>query len=194
MHIKQVCLLVLVVVLGAGNVSAAGNAPQLTPNVVDESADVSQDTAWLGRLQASLGAIQSNEGIRVLVQFHAKSPPDNEDQHPGDYMRALSAKLGVIQQGILMVHFADDPDWRVWIGDGLTPKFVGKPGNAKEFTENGEMHDAKEAVLTTAMADAARKYALLNLPKMDAKTPASGVLLRLQAGAIVDGLKAKFAH
>jgi hypothetical protein len=194
MPIKHVCLLFLVVVLGVTGVSAGGRTPQVTPNVVDESGDVSQDAGWVSHLQATLDGFERDQGIRVLVQFHAKSPSDDEDRVDGAYMRALSKKLGVIQRGILMVHFGDDPDWRVWIGDELTPKFVGKPGNAVEFTENGSMHKAKEAVLTAAIAGAASKYALLNLPKADPKMPASGVLLRLQTDAIIDGLKAKFSN
>jgi hypothetical protein len=194
MRIKHVCLLVLAVVFGVTGVSAAGRTPQVTPNVVDESGDVSQDADWVSHLQATLDGFERDEGIRVLVQFHAKSPPDDEDRIDGAYMRALSKKLGVIQHGILMVHFGDDQDWRVWIGDELTPKFVGKPGNAKEFTENGSMHKAKEAVLTAAIAGAASKYASLNLQNADPKLPATGVLLRLQTDAIVQGLKAKFAN
>lgn len=194
MHFKSVCLLCVAFLLGATGVSAAEKTPQVAPNVVDESGDVSQDTNWVSHLQANLEGFERDEGIRVLVQFHAKSPSDDEDRIDGAYMRALSKKLGVIQHGILMVHFGDDPDWRVWIGDELTPKFVGKPGNAKEFTENGSMHKAKVAVLTAAIVGAANKYASLNLPKADPKLPASGVLLRLQTDAIIDGLKAKFEH
>ncbi len=194
MNIKHVCLLVLVLGLGVSGVSAGGTIPQVTPNVVDESGDVSQDADWVSHLQTTLEGIEKDQGIRVLVQFHAKSPPDDEDRVDGAYMRALSKKLGVIQHGILMVHFGDDPDWRVWIGDELTPKFVGRPGNAAEFTENGSMHKAKEAMLTAAIAGAASKYASLNLPTANPKLPATGVLLRLQTDAIIDGLKAKFEH
>jgi hypothetical protein len=194
MRFKAVCLLVLAFVLGSTEVAAAEATSQITTNIVDESGDASRDTAWVSRLQATLDGFARDEGIRVLVQFHAKSPPDDEDRVDGAYMRALSKRLGVIQHGILMVHFGDDPDWRVWIGDELTPKFVGKPGTAEEFTASGEMHKAKEAVLTAAIAGAACRYAALNLSKVDDKLPASGVLLRLQTDAIVSGLRAKFAH
>jgi hypothetical protein len=81
----------------------------------------------------------------------------------------------------------------VWIGDALTPKFVGRPGTATEFTENGAMHKAKEAFLAGAMAKAdadlleAKKSG--GVPAQDALSK----LLTLQADAILDGLCTVFA-
>jgi len=195
MALKSFSLLVVALLLGTHPIAAAPSAPPVTPNVVDEAGSVVADASWARALQAKLDAFERQTHIKVLVQYHAKSPPDAEDVHPGHYMRALSTKLGSIKQGILMVHFGDDPDWRVWIGDDLTPKFVGKPGTAKDFTESGAMHEAKEAMLTAAMKQAADAFAKTNQPVPEVKDPANPhwpALVRLQTDALVDGLKAKF--
>jgi hypothetical protein len=195
MPLKSISLLVVALLLDTNSMRAAPSAPAVTPNVVDEAGTVVADASWAQGLLANLDAFERQTHVKVLVQYHAKSPPDAEDVHPGDYMRALSTKLGSIKKGILMVHFADDPDWRVWIGDDLTPKFVGKPGTAKDFTESGAMHEAKEAVLAAAMKRAADAFARTKQPVPDVKDPANPnwpLLVRLQTDALIDGLRAKF--
>jgi hypothetical protein len=72
---------------------------------------------------------------------------------------------------------------------------VGKPGTAKEFTENGAMHAAKEALLDSAMKHAADAYAGRHAPPPDFKDPRNPyahLYLRLQTSALMDALKAKF--
>jgi hypothetical protein len=167
-------------------------APTLStkPFVDDPDQSVVVDSRWAAAMQTRLATIEYYKKVTVLVQFHAKSPPAEQDKNPGDYMRALATSLGVIKGGVLMVHFADDPDWRVWIGDDLTPKFVGWPGTAKQFTESGAMHDAKEAYLKAAMAKAKRTYDLTSKSITD-KDAAARRVLELQADALLDDLCVK---
>lgn len=139
------------------------------------------DAAWMKGLNAKLDAFERTAGVKVLVQIHLKAPPAEEDKVPGAYMRALAARLGVIRHGVLVVYFADDPDWRVWLGDELTPAFTGKAGSVKELTDSGVIHDVKEAFLKAAFAKADAAFAAR--PK---GTPAQH--LALQAEALVDGL------
>jgi hypothetical protein len=196
MHLRPVRFLAVALLLGAARLAAADRPPPVTPNVVDETGTVKGNTQEVAELQANLVEFEDETHIRIFVQYHVKSPPDAEDAHPGDYMRALSSKLGLIKNGILMVHFGDDPDWRVWIGDDLTPRFVGKPGTARDFTESGAMHEAKEALLKSAMKAAADAYAGMHAPAPDFKDPHNlyaHIYLRLQTAALIDALKAKFA-
>jgi hypothetical protein len=102
-------------------------------------------------------------------------------------MRDLATKLGVIRDGVLVVYFADDPDWRVWIGDELTPRFVGKAGTAEEFTASGAIHETKEALLKESLAQAEDTLAWLKkaAPK---QVPPAGLKIVLQADALADDL------
>jgi hypothetical protein len=110
-------------------------------------------------LDEECAAFESVSGVRVLVEFRAESPRPEEDKVPGVFMRELATKRGTVERGVLMVYFADDPDWRLWIGDRLTEKFSGRKGSVAELTENKSIHDVKEAIFAAAKAraDAAEK-------------------------------------
>jgi hypothetical protein len=177
---------------GSGPSATQAQAPKLsTKTFVDDPAQaVVGDARWASDVQARLATIERTNNVTILVQFHAKSPPADEDKNPGDYMRALATRLGVIEGGVLMVHFGDDPDWRVWIGDDLTPRFVGRPGDAKAFNESGAMHEAKEAYLNAAMAKAKKAFDTTGKSETD-KDAAARRVLELQTDALVDGLCVK---
>lgn len=150
------------------------------------------NSAWTKACEAKLSSFEHATGIKILVQIHLKSPSPEEDKVPGAYMRALAEKLGTLQHGVLVVYFADEPDWRVWIGDELTSAFVGKPGTVKELTERAAIHDVKEAMLNAARVKADATFA--ELQKIaPAEKPPAGMQLALQADALLDDLMIKLA-
>lgn len=160
------------------------------PSIDDPGRLVTADAAWVAATQAKLDAFAHRTGIRILVQFHLKSPPADVDQVAGAYMSALSRRLGLIEHGVLVVYFADDPDWRIWVGDQLTPRFVGQPGDAASLTKSGAMHAAKEKFLAAAAAKADADLAVL---QKSGAAISRGQRLTLHADALVDGLCAKLA-
>ena len=135
-----------------------------------------------------LANLERATGLRMVTRLFAKSPSAEEDAKPGAYMRALATKLGVADRGVLVAYFADDEDWRVWIGDELTPKFVGRPGTAKEFTDNGAMHEVKEAFLKTALSAGDADYARQQQMSAPDKRPPPAQRLKLQTDALLDSL------
>jgi hypothetical protein len=135
-----------------------------------------------------LANLQRATGLRIVTRLAAKSPPAAEDAQPGAYMRALAAKLGVAQNGVLVTYFADEDDWRVWIGDNLTSRFVGRPGTAKEFTESGAMHEVKEAFLKTALSAGEADYVRQQKTSAPDKQPPPAQKLKLQTYALLDAL------
>ena len=145
--------LILVCGLALPLLRAAGTAPDLG----DPGNLLPLDPPVRTALEEKLARFERTSGMKIIVRLQAKSPSAEEDKVAGAYMRAMAGRLDVAARGVLAVYFADEDDWRVWIGDELTPVFVGRPGTAKEFTESGVMHEAKEAFLkaTFAQADAA---------------------------------------
>lgn len=137
-------------------------------------------------VEAKLAAFEHAAGIRVLVRYHAKSPSEEEDKEPGAYMQALAEKLGTRQRGVLAVYFADEPDWRVWIGDELTERFAGRTGTVQELTENKAIHDVKEAMFAEMKAQADARLA-------SATDKSAAHRLALETEALVDGLKQRLA-
>lgn len=142
------------------------------------------DPAWVQSVESRLAGFERDTQIKVLMRGHASSPTDAEDSQPGAYMRALAAKLGTAQAGVLAIYFADVQEWRIWFGDDLTPRFVGRPGTAKEFTESGAMHDAKEAWLADVFDKATKAF--------ESRSATEGrALAQFQAEALIDGLVAR---
>ena len=133
-------------------------------------------------------------GIKILVEFHPKSPSKEEDKNPGAYMQALSLKRGVDRQGALVVYFADEDDWRVWISDDLTAIFAGQKGTAEELTKNGAVHEAKEAFLKAAhdkaeaTFDAEKKTAPAN------QQPVAAQRVKLNTEALLGDLLVKLGR
>ena len=127
-------------------------------------------------------------GLRIVAHMRKASPTAAEDAKPGAFMRALADKVGTAQRGALAVYFADEDDWRVWIGDASTPAFVGRAGTAHEFTESGAMHDVKEAFLKSVVERGAADFARQQQTSPADKQPTPNQKLKLQTDALLDGL------
>ena len=82
-------------------------------------------------------------GRKIMARMFAQTPPAAEDKVPGAYMHALAEKLGVAQRGALAAYFADEDDWRVWIGAESTSAFFGRPATAADLVEGGAFHKVK---------------------------------------------------
>ena len=163
-------------------------AAEAVAHVDDPGQLLPSDPPAAGTIEAKLADFERVSGLKVLVQFHRKSPPAEEDKVPGAYMQALAARLGVAIRGVLVVYFADEDDWRVWIGDDLTPVFVGRAGTARELTESGAIHQTKEALLTAARAAGDAAYAAWQKAAPRYRQPTPAQRLRFQTEALLDAL------
>lgn len=127
-------------------------------------------------------------GIKIAARLFAVSPTAAEDAVPGAFMQALATRLGTLHRGAVAAYFADEDDWRVWIGDESTAAFFGRPASPADLAEGAAFHETKEAFLAAARAagDAA-----FNKDQAAATTdhpvPAAQKL-KLQTDAILDGL------
>ncbi|MES2695293.1 MAG: peptidylprolyl isomerase [Verrucomicrobiota bacterium] len=138
-----------------------------------------------------LANLERATGLRIVARLFSKSPSETEDAQPGAYMRSLAQKLGTAQRGALAVYFADEKEWRVWIGDDSTAAFVGQPGTAAEFTKSGRMHEVKEAFLKASEAAGDAEFAAQQKSSAADKQPPPNQRLKLQTDALLDGLIAK---
>jgi hypothetical protein len=148
-------ILFLALSLGVSALNAASGEPS---HIDDPGGLATSDTAWAVGTERRLRAIESVSGIRVVLQFHAKSPTAQEDAVAGAYMKSIATSLGIAKKGVLIVYFADDPDWRIWVGDDLTSRFAGISGSAAELTASGGIHKAKEAYLESSVAKADAEF------------------------------------
>jgi len=165
--------------------------PPIVSHVSDPAGLLAPERLGVIDLEAKLADYEARTGLRILVQFHAKSPPADQDQVPGAYMRGLSEQLGTRQHGVLLVYFADDPDWRIWIGDDLAARFAGKPGTVAELTASKAIHEVKEALFSAAQAKADAAFTELQKSSGAAQPPGKAHHLELWTNALVDALMAR---
>jgi cyclophilin family peptidyl-prolyl cis-trans isomerase len=127
-------------------------------------------------------------GVRIVTRFFAKSPPADQDKVPGAWMRALAEKLGTAKRGALVAYFADEDDWRVWVGDESTSAFLGRTATAPDLVAEGAFHAAKEAFLAATRAAGDAEFAKQKQAAPSDKQPPAAQRLKLQADAVLDGL------
>lgn len=127
-------------------------------------------------------------GRRIHARVLARSPSADEDAAPGAYMRALAQKLGVARDGVLAVYFADEDDWRVWIGDDLTSTFLRRPATATDLGEGAALHDAKEALFTAVRAQSARYAEQARQSRSPASPLTPADLIKYSVDAMLDAL------
>lgn len=179
---------------GLAAATALGAPPPNRTDHIDDTAHVLPPIPGdLDALEDRLATFQRQTGIKVLVEFHERAPTSFEDKVPGAYMRVLSERRGVRERGVLVVYFAEDGDWRVWIGDELTSRFAGKPGTAKQLTASGAIHDVKEAMLESARTKADVAIAALQKSLAGDELPSGAERARLQLDTILEALMGKFA-
>ncbi len=174
--------------LASGWLSAVLQAAEPVAYLDDPGQLLPSDPARTKAGESKLAAFERTTGVRILVQFHPGSPSAEEDKVPGLYMRTLAGKLDVARRGVLLVYFADEPDWRIWVGDELTAVFSGKPGTVAELTASGAIHDAKEALLAAAMTRAGETFAALQKTAPPDHPPSPARHLALQADALIEAL------
>ena len=138
-----------------------------------------------------LANVERATGLKIRARLFAQSPPAAADAAPGQFMRALARQLGTEHAGATVAYFADEKDWRVWIGDASTAAFLGRPATAADLGDDGAFHAAKDAFLAAAQAAGDQAYAAQKNSAPPATPPPPAQHLKLQTDARLDALIAK---
>ncbi len=129
-------------------------------------------------------------GLRVVARLFGAAPPPDEDAVPGLYMRTLATKLGVAQTGVLVAYLGED-DWRVWIGDEVVPRVLGRAAKDGDLGDGGSLHDVKDALISAAIKKGDEMFeAQLKSAPAD-RPPTPGQRIKLQTDALLDALLIK---
>jgi cyclophilin family peptidyl-prolyl cis-trans isomerase len=127
-------------------------------------------------------------GKKIYARLFAQSPPADADKVPGAWMHALAKKLGTAGDGVLAVYFADEKDWRVWIGDDVVSVFLGRLPTRENLTEGAALHKAKTAFIDAALAQGDAEFAAQQKAAPADQQPTPAQHLKLQTDALLDGL------
>ncbi|AOS44390.1 putative peptidyl-prolyl cis-trans isomerase [Lacunisphaera limnophila] len=126
-------------------------------------------------------------GLKIVGRLSAQPPPPAEDEIPGRYMRTLAEKLGVARTGVLVAYLGED-DWRVWIGDEVVPRFLGRPVAPGDLGDGGALHDVKDALITAALKAGDEAYEAQRQRAPADRLPPPGQRIKLQTDALLDAL------
>jgi cyclophilin family peptidyl-prolyl cis-trans isomerase len=139
-------------------------------------------------LNHKLANFERATGVRVVARLLGQSPPNTEGRKLDAHLRDLAEKLGVLQNGALVLYVADRDEWKLWIGETTTPVFMGRPGTVKEFMQGSALHEAKQALLSTAHTEGLAAYnARVAAATADRPLP-PGQRLHFITGAVIDAL------
>ena len=139
-----------------------------------------------------LANLERFTGVKIVARMFSQSPTAEEDKVPGAYMRALAEKLGVAQSGVLAAYFADEKDWRVWIGDDLTATFLGRPATPADLADGAALHEAKEAFFAAATKQAAVYTVQARASRGPDRPLLPADLVKYSTDAILDALLLRF--
>ena len=135
-----------------------------------------------------LANFERTTGTRIVTRLLAKSPPDTEGRKLNTYLRERAEQLGVLQTGALVLYVADRDEWKLWIGDASAAAFMGRPGTVKDFMQGGAFHEAKQALLNTAVTDGTAAFAAQKAAAPADQPPPTTQRLKLITDALIDAL------
>ena len=69
-------------------------AADKTAHIDDTIQLLPQGMGYVEVLEGKLADFEGHSGIRILMEFHQRSPTSEEDKVAGAYMRELSGRLG----------------------------------------------------------------------------------------------------
>lgn len=167
---------------------SAAREPGPTAHFHDPDALIPTVPARAKNFNAKLANLERTTGTRIVARLLAKSPPDTEGRKLNTYLRDLAEQLGVLQTGALLLYVADRDEWKLWLGDASAPAFMGRPGTVKEFMQGGALHAAKQALLTTALAEGTAAYAAQKAAAPADQPPPTTQRLKLITDALLDAL------
>jgi len=130
-------------------------------------------------------------GVKIYARVFAKFTPETPAQRPGNFAGSLAHRLGLAQDGILAIYFADTGKWGLWIGDNYVTRFMGRPGTVSEFMKDGAFHQAKQDFLAAAKAQADTYTAEAEKSAAPGKPITASQKIKYSTDAVLDALLLK---
>ncbi|ACB74766.1 peptidylprolyl isomerase [Opitutus terrae] len=171
----------------------AGQAPRARlPHFDDPENLLPRDPPRAKAFDAKLANFARATGVRLYARLLPKFTPETPGQRAGSFVGVLAQQWQLGADAVLVVYFADTQQWGLWIGDARLPKFMGRAGTVAEFTREGALHQAKQELLTVALADAARTIEIAEKAAGPERPLLPGQRIKLQFDAVLDALIFRF--
>jgi cyclophilin family peptidyl-prolyl cis-trans isomerase len=132
-----------------------------------------------------LGNFERATGLHVYGRVFGKQP-----QHPDSFTRDLARSLGLEDDGVLAVYFADTDKWILNVGKSLAPKFIRNGADSREGSKN-EALDAGIAVFFAESKEREAKYTAQTKAALVKFLQIPGMKIKISVDAVLDQLLLK---
>lgn len=158
----------------AGPASPGPDAPFDDPDKL-----LPDDSARAEAFNYKLANLERATGLKIYARVFRKIDPADEASHPGTIAKRYAQKLGILDDGVVALYFADSDQWALWIADPLLPTF--NPAG-------GDVSAAEQAFLETLKkkADAYTAEMAQSLPPRQSLS--RGLKIKYRLDAVLDGL------
>jgi cyclophilin family peptidyl-prolyl cis-trans isomerase len=132
-----------------------------------------------------LGNFERATGLHVYGRVFGKQPQD-----PQTFISELSSSLGIQENGLLAVYFADRDKWFLNVGATMVPKFISVGADPQEARKNGSLAAGidnffTESKIREAKYSAQTKVSLANFLQIP------GMKIKISVDAVLDQLLVK---
>ncbi len=168
------------------------DAPQPGPSAPFDDPDklLPVDPPRAQTLNFKLGNFHRATGIRIDARIFAKFVPAGTGDSPDRFVGTLATSLGLADQAILAVYFADRDEWFLHVGKALAPRFIGLSKPVQHGDDEARLQGAIQGVLSEAREREAQYLALYKktLPNF---LQIPGSKIKASIDAMLDGLMAQ---
>ena len=160
-------------------VYAGAPAPGPTAHFDDPDKLLPDDPPRADSFNFKLANLQRATGLKIYARVLRKIDPADAKLQPGAIAKRYAGKLGVLADGAMVLYFADEDEWALWIADPLLPAFNPK---------GADLHDAKQAFLAPLKAQVEAYTAEMAKTLPPRQTVSRGMKIKYRLDAVLDGL------
>jgi cyclophilin family peptidyl-prolyl cis-trans isomerase len=157
--------------------------PGPTAHFDDPAGVLPADPPRAKNFNLKLNNFQRATGQRIYARVYPTFTPTGEKETPAPFAQKLARSLGIHQNGVLAVYFADKDQWYVWVGDNLAGTFN---------PDRQRITDVKNALYTSVKARAAEYTGLARKARGAADPLQPADLAKFSVDAMLDLLIFRF--
>jgi cyclophilin family peptidyl-prolyl cis-trans isomerase len=129
-------------------------------------------------------------GLRIYARVFAKFVPGSPGQTPDAFTDSLARTLGLDDDGVLAVYFADVGKWSLSVGKSMAGKFADPAFEGKQLAENRQFRLSIDMFFTNVRKREA-KYAAITTVTLPNFLQIPGHKLKISVDAVLDEILLK---
>ncbi len=170
----------------------AAREPGPTAHFDDPDKVLPTDPSRAQSLNLRLANVERSTGVRIYARVYARFVPGAQGGSPDALAESLSRSLGLADNGVLALHFADSGSWVFKVGRSTAPRFTSDAGKGPNAPGNGPL-DAAFARLVSESRVREAQYLEQSARLLPNFLQIPGQRTKVAIDAILDGILAKTA-